>query len=136
MVAKFSHKRISPSKSNATVSKLLETCKVRRASMVCHSLKSRPAVKLNTGIIGLAHHDSTVSSSLYFGNTGSRASTTYNAQSLCNNWRNTLASWENSVCAAGLARNKFRRSMPSNLLGVSLSSQSKIPPASSNPGVS
>jgi len=76
MVARFCHRRISPSKSKATVSKLLQTCRPRRASISVQAERPPPEVKLNTGISGLAHHDNTVSSSLYLFNTGSRASIT------------------------------------------------------------
>ena len=76
MVAKLSHSCISPLKSKATVSKAANTCRPRRASMVRQAVVSAAAVKLNTGINGRAHHDNTVSSSLYLPNTGSRASTT------------------------------------------------------------
>ena len=92
MVARLCQSWISPLKSKATVSKLLITCRLRRARVACHTARSLPCVKLNTGMMGLAHHDRMVSSSLYLGRMGSRASITYNAVSLLISWRSTLAS--------------------------------------------
>ena len=135
-VASCCHNTISPKKSNATVSKRLLTCRLRRAKSVCHSSMFCPWIKLNTGITGFAHHDNTVNSSLYLGNTSSRASTTYKAASLANTCRSTFASCAHSFCAAGLSKNCCSRSMPSCCGEVFSSSQSSTPPASSKPGVS
>ena len=135
-VASCCHNTISPEKSNATVSKRLLTCRLRRAKSVCHSSMFCPWIKLNTGITGFAHHDNTVNSSLYLGNTSSRASTTYKAASLANTCRSTFASCAHSFCAAGLSKNCCSRSMPSCCGEVFSSSQSSTPPASSKPGVS
>ena len=93
IVASLFHKSNSPSKSKATVSNPEKTCRFLRASIAVHDSGSCPPVKLNTGIIGLAHHDRIISSSRYLSRTGSRASITYNAASLCKSCRSTLASW-------------------------------------------